>query len=611
MEPQEIHDCYHFSDHSAESRKPIHMPIRILDESLANKIAAGEVIERPASVVKELVENAVDAGATDIEVVIEEAGRKLIQVTDNGSGMSREDAVISLQRHATSKIAVADDLFDIRTLGFRGEALPSIAAVSHLRMVTRPHDESIGTELLVRGGAIVDLREIGCPPGTRFEVRQLFFNTPARLKFLKSDQTESGHIADLLNAISLAYPGVRMRLLVNGRETLSRPASASLLPHLAAWLGRQTAEAVVPVDLDTPGLRVDGYVGKPEVARGNRSGQLVIVNGRRIVNRTITHALEYACEGLLDHGRYPVAVLRLTLDPRQVDVNVHPAKAEVRFHREQEIHAVVVRAVKEALAGVSMIQELAVWKPGSAGVLTGNPGSAALQPSMQFPTPGTAGVPTGTPFASVMPSPTPTTAIPQTGLRALGQFHGIFLLAEGRDALLVINQHRAHERVIFENLWSAREHVLAQRLVLPATVHLGHREAALLDAQLDNLTAFGFDVEPMSGQSYLVRAMPAILAGQNPETVLQEILADLDAGVSIAAYTPEDPARRALEDGRRRLLASIACKAAVKAGKWLSPEEQTKLLDDLSLLPNPGICPHGDPIIMTISRYELDKKFQR
>ncbi|HOF89571.1 MAG TPA: hypothetical protein PLZ36_15935, partial [Armatimonadota bacterium] len=194
---------------------------------------------------------------------------------------------------------------------------------------------------------------------------------------------------------------------------------------------------------------------------------------------------------------------------------------------------------------------------------------------------------------------------------ALGQFHGIFLLAEGRDALLVINQHRAHERVIFERLWAARDHVLAQRLVLPATVHLGHREAALLDAQRENLAAFGFDIEPMSGQSYLVRAMPAVLAGHNPETVLQEILADLDAGITIAAFTPEDPARRALEEGRRRLLASIACKGAITAGKWLAPEEQTKLLDALCQLPNPGICPHGDPIIMTITRYELDKKFQR
>ncbi len=580
------------------------MPIRILDESLANKIAAGEVIERPASVVKELVENAVDAGATEIEVVIEEAGRKLIQVTDNGSGMAREDAVLSLQRHATSKIAVADDLFDIRTLGFRGEALPSIAAVSHLRMVTRPHGEAVGTELLVRGGTIVDLRDIGCPPGTRFEVRQLFFNTPARLKFLKSDQTESGHVADLLNAISLAYPGVHFRLLVNGRETFTRPASGDLRPHLSAWLGRQTAEAMVPIDLDTPGLRVDGYVGKPEAARGNRSGQLVIVNGRRIANRAITHALEYACEGLLDHGRYPVAVLRLTLDPRQVDVNVHPAKAEVRFHREQEIHAVVVRAVKEALAGVSMIQELAVWQPGSAAPLAGK-SQPATQSTMDFPR--SADLQSARVSALEMPA----APMQHVGLRPLGQFHGIFLLAEGRDALLVINQHRAHEKVIFESLWRARDHVTSQGLVLPATVHLGHRESAQLDAQLDNLAAFGFDIQPMSGQSYLVRAVPAVLAGQNPETMLQEILADLDGGITLAPFTPEDPARRALEEGRRRLLAAIACKGAIKAGKWLSPEEQTKLLDDLQRLPNPGICPHGDPVIMTITRYELDKKFQR
>jgi DNA mismatch repair protein MutL len=582
------------------------MPIRILDESLANKIAAGEVIERPASVVKELVENAIDAGATEIEVVVEEAGRKLIQVTDNGGGMSREDAVLSLQRHATSKIADADDLFAIRTLGFRGEALPSIAAVSHLRMVTRPRDEEIGTELLVRGGTITDLREVGCPPGTRLEVRQLFFNTPARLKFLKSDATESAHVADLLNAIALAYPGIDLRLLANGREALVRPASTGLLPHIAAWLGRQTAEAMVPVALETPGISVDGYAGKPETARGNRSGQLIIVNGRRILNRTITHALEYAYQGLLDHGRYPVAVLRLTLDPRQVDVNVHPAKAEVRFHHEQDIHAVVVRAVKGALQGVSMIQELAVWTPTRTApkpVITA-PAATPTLPTMAVPAAREIALPAG-------PAATAGAAPPATGLRAIGQFHGIYLLAEGRDALLLINQHRAHERVLFEQLWTTFHHVAAQRLMLPATLHLGHREAALLDEHLENLAGFGFDIAPLSGQSYLVRAVPAVLAAQNPETLLRDILADLEAGVSVAAFTPEDPARRALEESRRRLLAAIACKAAIKAGKWLSPEEQAQLLADLSRADQTSLCPHGDPIMMTITQYELDRKFQR
>lgn len=583
------------------------MPIRILDEDIANKISAGEVIERPASVVKELVENALDAGATEIAVVVEDAGRKLIQVTDNGSGMTREDVVLALQRHATSKIATTADLFDIRTLGFRGEALPSIAAVSHLRVVTRPHDVEAGSELLVRGGTIVDLREVGCPPGTSFEVRQLFFNTPARLKFLKSDQTESGQIGDLLNALSLCHHGVNFRLVHNGRETLSRHASTRMLGNISAWLGRATADEMVAVELDTPGIRVEGYIGKPVVARANRTAQLFFVNGRRIINRTLTHALEYAYQGLLEDRRYPVCVLKITMDPGQVDVNVHPAKAEVRFSREQEMHAVVARAVKAALGAVSMIQELAVWQPAARATATVGHQPFPASPLLNLG-PVAAG---GAQPTLQMPAPTAGLVVPPVGLRPIGQFHGIYLLAEGRDALLVINQHRAHERVIFERLIARFQQAEAQRLVLPTTMHLSHREAALLDTQLANLAGFGFEIEPMSGQSYLVRAVPAVLAGANPEHVLHEVLADLEAGVSIAPFDCDDPGRRALEEGRRRLLASIACKAALKAGKLLAPEEQVDLLDRLQGTEYPTICPHGDPIIMNISQFELDRKFQR
>lgn len=582
------------------------MSIHILDEALANKIAAGEVIERPASVVKELVENALDAGATEIEVVIEEAGRKLIQVTDNGSGMTREDAVLSLQRHATSKISTTEDLFAIRTLGFRGEALPSIASVSVMRLVTRPHDAAVGTELLIRGGTITDLNEVGGPPGTRMEIRQLFYNTPARLKFLKSDQTEVSHISELLNALSICHYQTDFRLLVQGRETLSRPSATQRLAHIGAWLGRQTAEAMVEVALETPGVRVEGYAGKPEVARGNRAGQLFFVNGRRIVNRTLTHALEQAYQGLLDARRYPVAVLTITMDPEQVDVNVHPAKAEVRFNREGEMHAVVLRAVKAALTGVSMAQELAVWHPAKSS-----------RPAHPFATPSASTLPLlpesaqgqSVPLTAV--SPRVTAPPPTVGLRAVGQFHNTYLLAEGRDALLVINQHRAHERVIFARLWAQFNHVESQRLILPATVHLGHREAAALLGQIENLAGFGFDIEAMSGQSFLVRAVPALLATQDPEMVLQEMLADLESGIAIAHFTPDEPGQRALEEGRRRLLASLACKAAIKAGQAMTPDEQQELVTQLQAVDTPTTCPHGDPIIMTISQFELDRKFLR
>ena len=589
------------------------MSIQILEEQLANQIAAGEVIERPASVVKELVENAIDAGATDIEVIIEEAGRKLIQVTDNGVGMTRQDAVLCLQRHATSKITTADDLFAIRTLGFRGEALPSIASVSHLRVVTRLHDRDIGTELLVHGGVITDLHDIGCPPGAQFEVAQLFYNTPARLKFLKSDQTEVTQIVDLVNALSLCHHTINVRLLSNGRELLSRASSGSMLAHISAWLGRSVAESAVALDLETPGIRVDGYVGKPESARGNRSAQLFFINGRRITNRMLTHALEYSFEGLLTPKRYPVAVVRITMDPTQLDVNVHPAKAEVRFHREGEVHATVVRAIKMALGQVSMIQELATWEPSAQNFSRATTGKAVT--SMQNPPVVLPSLERLSPEQRQQASITMPSAVSapssSTDLRAIGQFHGTFLLAEGRDALLLINQHRAHERVIFERLWASYTRVESQRLVLPATLHLGHHEAVTLDTNLDALQGFGFEIEAMSGQSYLIRAVPAILAGQNPETMLQGILLDLATGTTIAQFTCDDPTQRTLEESRRRLLASLACKGAIKAGKILSPIEQTELLEQLKKTELPTTCPHGAPIMMTITQYELDRKFIR
>ncbi len=580
------------------------MHIHLLNEQLANQIAAGEVIERPSSVVKELVENAIDAGATEIRVVIEEAGRKLISVTDNGSGMTAEDAVLSLQRHATSKITTTDDLFSIRTLGFRGEALPSIAAVSHLKLITRPADAEVGTELRVTGGTITDMTETGCPVGTQIEVRQLFYNTPARLKFLKTDQTEFGQITELMNAVALCYHELDLRLWHNGREVLARPSSTQQLSPIAAWLGREAAAGMAAVEMITPGVSVIGYVGKPEVARGNRGAQLFFINGRRISSRSLTHALEYSFHGLLGPGRYPVGVLKITVDPQQVDVNVHPAKAEVRFHHEGEIHAAVVRAVKTALAGVSMVQQLSVWNPGAsrppAPPTSGGTASTLLQMDYQVHT-----------NTSPVPLSMPSAPASVTGLRAVGQLHGTFLLAEGRDALLIINQHRAHERIIFERLISRAAKADSQLLMLPATVHLGLREAALLEAQLENLATFGFDIGALSGGTYIIRAVPSLLAGRDPEKVLHSVLDDLGTGVDIAPFSCEDPTTRAMQEARRRLLASVACKAALKAGKILTPLEQDELLTQLQATEQPTLCPHGGPIIMTISQYELDKRFAR
>ena len=418
-------------------------------------------------------------------------------------------------------------------------------------------------------------------------------------------------ISEQLNAFSLCHHHLHIRLLHNGNEILQRPSSNNMLAQISSWLGRKTAEAMVEVKLSSPGIQVDGYVGKPETARGNRTGQLFFLNGRRISNRMLTHALEFSYQGLLGPRQFPVAIVRINIDPSAVDVNVHPAKAEVRFNNDNDVHATVVRAVKGALSNQQMIQELSVSQPFATKEKDNRILSVStdhLTQSLNF----------SEDFTNAHQYH-PLTSIPVTegnvlsnsGLRAIGQFHGIFLLAEGRDALLLINQHRAHERVIFEKLWANYSHVDSQGLILPVNIHLTNHDALLLENNMAELIAFGFEIAPMSGQSYLIRAVPAMIAGQNPESILHDIIYDIDAGINIAQFNCDDPQKRAIEEGRRRILASIACHSAVKAGKIMSGMEQVELLDLLQATNQPAICPHGGPIIMTISQYELDKKFAR
>ncbi|UCH34280.1 MAG: DNA mismatch repair endonuclease MutL, partial [Armatimonadota bacterium] len=360
------------------------MPIIILEQEVINQIAAGEVIERPASVVKELVENSLDAGATRISIDLGQGGRRLIRVTDDGCGMTREDAVLALQRHATSKINSADDLFSIRTLGFRGEALPSIAAVSYLRIVTRPRDETEATEISVRGGEVVDMRTVGAPPGTEVTVARLFYNTPARLKFLRSESSELSYMTDLVTRFSFSHPPVSFRLSHGEREVVHRPAADDLLSSVVALYGRDAAERLVPVDLRLPSIRVSGFVSRPDFTRSSRSHQAFFVNRRQVRNRTLTHAVEEPYRAALPRGRFPVAVLLVEIEPTLVDVNVHPAKAEVPFVRDCEVHEAVRRAVQTALEGTALIGITEGW--GGAPPV----GSATdVRPSRQDATGGT------------------------------------------------------------------------------------------------------------------------------------------------------------------------------------------------------------------------------
>lgn len=620
--------------------------IIVLPPDVASQIAAGEVVERPASVVKELIENSLDAGATRITVRVEEGGKKLIRVTDDGCGMDAEDAVLAFQRHATSKIKDADDLWRITTMGFRGEALPSIASVSHVELVTRPPNAEKGTRVVVEGGILQTVEPIGCPQGTTVTVKGLFFNTPARLKFLKTASTEFAHIAEVVSRYILAFPDVTFTLFHGDREVLRHVPTGDERSALAEVLGREIAQQLVPVQYHEPPYTVRGFVSPPTVSKPTRSHQWFFVNNRFVRNKTLAAAVSHAYHGFIPEGRQPIVVLFLDLPPELVDVNVHPAKIEVRFRKEAEVQAVVVRALREALVAGQVIP-VASFQPKQQSeppesTLTLQP--PAAQPSVRsvqrdlsdFRTllrlrfgrseqataaqiePKPPQQPAHTAQPIVVPQP-PTAEISQTlsvaqpktpllitrpvVLTPIKQLAATYILAENEQGdLFIISQHRAHERVLFEQLIRRSEgsEVLKQGLVVPFTLNLGQAQTAFVEANLKVLKQAGFELEPFGRNTFLVRTVPAVIAQRDYEQILQDLIDELTSG--------EIPTTGELLID---LLATVACKAAIKAGDVLSSEEMQQLLDDLLSLENPTLCPHGQPIIIALTKSELDKRFER
>lgn len=604
--------------------------INVLDEHTANRIAAGEVVERPASVVKELVENSLDAGATQISVILEQGGRELIKVVDNGCGMTREDAVLSLQRHATSKIASAEDLAAIRTLGFRGEALPSIASVSLLEMITKHESQPDGVRLEVEAGTITNLESVGAPQGTSIAVKNLFFNTPARLKFLKSTQTELSHVAEQLGWFAMAYPGVHFRLIHNAREVLSSPATGSLINSIARVLGRDVAKQMSEVAFESSVLRVQGYVSNPSLTRVNRRDQICFVNGRPVKSRAVTHAIDQAYRGLLQPGRYAVAVIQLDILPELVDVNVHPAKSEVKFSNEQEIHQAVYKAVNQALMAGAAVHSVNVSDLGPPSLPGANAERAesrisfsassldvasfqqALEQrreqalresgSRPFVLQESAGVP-------MEESPVPEAGFEEIrtvalrGVKVIGQARSMYIVAECDDGVLLIDQHVAHERVIFDRLIKAEtsQTPAIQGLVMPLSVTFSARETAILEKRLAELRRSGFDVEHFGSNAFLVRGVPALVSPQDAENVLRSVVQEL-VELSISGHLLVRP---------DQVLITASCKMAIKAGEPLTQEEMERLVGDLLKCENPFVCPHGRPIILSLPSWELDRKFRR
>ena len=597
------------------------MPIRLLPDTLINQIAAGEVVERPASVVKELVENALDAGARRIDVDLEEGGIRLIRVRDDGCGMAPAELALAVSRHATSKIASLDDLEQVATLGFRGEALPSIASVSRFAISSRERDAAHGARLEIDGGKAGALQPLAHPVGTSIEVRDLFYNVPARRKFLRAERTELGHVEEWLRSLALARPHVEVRISHNGRPgKIYRPAGdEERLRRVGEALGEEFVRDCLPVDAAAAGLRLQGWVGAPTSSRSSADQQYFYVNGRAIRDRTVAHAVRQAYADVLFHGRHPSFVLFLDIDPRRVDVNVHPAKQEVRFRDGRLVHDFVYRTLHEALAGARAGQGAgmpaiapAALQGGPATPSGGGAGDARAWGSQQHPMALPVGdtlagyaalyaIPAGDRASAPMRVADPSTA-PPLGF-ALAQLHGIFVLAENADGLVLVDMHAAHERITYERLKQAgdAEGIRSQVLLVPVALAVAEREADIAEQHADTLAGLGFDLRRSGPQSLSLRAVPTLLADLDPRALVLDLLNDLR----------EHGRSRLLEQARNELLSTLACHTSVRANRRLGLPEMNALLRDMEATERSGQCNHGRPTWVQLSRADLDKLFLR
>jgi len=593
--------------------------VRLLDDALVDQIAAGEVVERPASVVKELVENALDAGASRLRVEVRDGGAAFIAVTDDGSGMSPDDARLALRRHATSKIRAAADLTRIASFGFRGEALPAIASVSRLRLQTRLRGAAEGFEMRVEGGRITGERVAGGPEGTRIEVADLFAQVPARRKFLKKAATEWGHISDWLTRSALALPGVHFEVRRDDRPPVVWPETSEPLDRVAAVLGEREARGLVEVEREDAEGHVQAFVSSPEHTRPNAQGLYLFVNGRPVRDPLLRGAVLQAYRDWLPRGRFPTAVLFLSVAPERVDVNVHPAKWEVRFSDPSSVHALVRRALREAVAGRS-------WLGAGASEATGDARSGPSPASWSVAAPptapafrpaareGAAGTPERAPAAPAPGAPAPAEGAPRLRFgehRLVGQLLASYLVVEGKDGLLLVDQHAAHERVLYERLrseWLERG-VERQGLLAPVTVELDPAAASALEQAAARVARLGFEVEPFGESAAVVRAVPALLGGRDPAALVRELAEELrETGTASASPEADDVRLLAAAD---RTLATLACHSARRFGDALPLAEQRAILDALDAIPWAPTCPHGRPVAVSLSRAEIERRFGR
>ena len=579
--------------------------IRVLPEILANKIAAGEVIERPASIVKELVENSLDADAKSVEVEVEHGGKALIRVSDDGSGMAKEDAKLAFQRHATSKIASLEDLEGIGSFGFRGEALPSIAAVSRCRLITRGEGDSIGTEVVVEGGSVKGVQEHPCRRGTIIEVRDLFFNTPARRKFLKADSTESGQIQEVISRMALSALQTRFVLKSSGKILLDLPPTSALSDRAAAVLGEEVEGQLLELDQKSDGIRLSGLLAKPTLTRGNRSQIYLFVNRRWIKSLPLSYAFQAGYQGMLMEGRCPVGLLFVDLDLMRVDVNVHPTKQEVRISNEPEVTSFLQRAVRERLIqapDLAPALKLAAQSAAARSYTLHSEPSAA-QPWGSVMEKGD--ISENVPFLATGAFPEPIAIKGKLRItRLLGQIHRTYLVAETEEGFVIVDQHAAHERVVFETLLKSLRTGEAEKqmLFLEELLEVHPRQRELFKRALPLLAKVGFDIEGFGENSSVIRAYPAVFGETDPLQVVRTFLDQAEEG----------KIRTVLEESQEAIAALCACKKqSVKANDSLEPAAMRRLLERLASCDDPFHCPHGRPVLFTQTLANLEKQFKR
>lgn len=649
--------------------------ISVLDQNTIDKIAAGEVVERPASVVKELVENAIDAGASAITVEIKEGGISFIRITDNGSGIEKEQVPLAFLRHATSKIRDVDDLLRISSLGFRGEALSSIAAVSQVELITKTHEQLIGVRYLIEGGQEKGMEEIGAPDGTTFLIRNLFYNTPARAKFLKTPTTEAGYIGSFIEQLALSHPHISFKYMQNGQTKLHTSGNNNLKEVIYQIYGRDITRELIEIDTsDTSGdFQIQGFIGKPVISRGNRNFENYYVNGRYVKSKIIMKAIEDAYHTFMMQHKYPFTSLYITIKGEDVDINVHPTKMEVRFSHQEQVYRTIYQAVLDGLSHRELIPEVTMQRAEKkadkeALPLKQRPQVQAPEPfenkrrmleqtqRMPIPektTPKAVTVQERTPQTSPISTisqikepkmpvqDTRTQAQTQTTLlretsnynfnnevkkpeskpeqmelfdgillsqeakkhhKIIGQVFDTYWLVQMEDKLYIIDQHAAHEKVLYERIVKEMKQrkVTSQLLSPPMIISLNLQECDKLNTYMDVFTSLGFEIELFGGQEYSIRAVPQNLYGLTREDFFIEILDHLEE-------TPVSKAPDVLSDR----MATMACKAAVKGNQKLSSQEAMALIDELLTLDNPYNCPHGRPTIISMTKYELEKKFKR